>query len=239
MGAAYDKATMDLGHLPPRTTHTRGGCTAFTRIGVRVDGEVLPLRAACPGGQPGWVASQGHRGRDGWRPRRPVQPHQRTDQLPSQAALGTARSPCAQLLRFEQPGGQPSSAGSTADPSRSTFVGCSMVLALALLVPHLSAGVARIGQNDPHGTLGPRCCGPVLVASPILGRRRQHAILGRAFLLTEQRRKTGTMSSSWVTVNNWRAAAAILLPRGNVECVTLGHHRVSWGGQLGCCCCAR
>jgi len=53
-------------------------------------------------------------------------------------------------------------------------------LGLALLVPHLASGVARVGQDDPHGGLAPRPHGSVGV-TPRVGRgRRQDAIAGQA-----------------------------------------------------------
>jgi hypothetical protein len=43
------------------------------------------------------------------------------------------------------------------------------------------------------------------------------------------------------SVANWRryCGGDYSTARGNVECVTWGHHRVSSAGQLRCCCCAR
>ncbi|WUU98540.1 hypothetical protein OG417_50595 [Actinoallomurus sp. NBC_01490] len=45
-------------------------------------------------------------------------------------------------------------------------------LVLALLVPHLTAGVARILQDDANGALGPRDAAAVTVALAVVRRRR-------------------------------------------------------------------
>ena len=51
-------------------------------------------------------------------------------------------------------------------------------LVLALLVPHLVAGVARVGEDGPHGGLGPLALpgGTVPVAAGIVRRRRRDAV---------------------------------------------------------------
>nr|WP_243717287.1 hypothetical protein [Actinomadura darangshiensis] len=49
---------------------------------------------------------------------------------------------------------------------------------LALFVPHLAAGVARVGDDDAHGRFGPGDLAAVAVACRVAGRRGWHALPG-------------------------------------------------------------